>query len=96
MWYDGARVESDRNNSQWLTPNSRQRLLNISDEVLHILDTYRETDEVGSNTRLAQLLVRELAVGMAGRMQHTRACISHVGHDADEFQTIHEADSLLA
>ena len=48
-----------------------KRLLYIGDEVLHILDTHREADEVGSYAGLAQLLVGELAVSVTGGVEHT-------------------------
>ena len=73
-----------------------QCLLDVGDEVLYVLDTYRETDEIRGYACFAQLLVGELAVCVAGRVQHTRAGIGHVGYDANEPQIIHEADSLVA
>ena len=48
-----------------------QCLFDVSDEVLNILDTYRKTDKVGSDTSLTQLFVRELAMSVTSRMEHT-------------------------
>jgi hypothetical protein len=71
-------------------------LLNVGDEILYVLDTYREADEVGSYTWFAELLIRELAMSVACGVAHTRASVSHVGNDADELQAVHEAASLVA
>ena len=35
-------------------------------------------------------------MGVAGGMEHTSASICHMGHDADEVEVVHEADSILA
>jgi hypothetical protein len=43
-------------------------LLDICDDVAHVLDTYRQADEIWCDTGFAQLLVRELAVSVAGGM----------------------------
>ena len=73
-----------------------QCLLDVSDEVLYVFNTYRETDEVGSYACFAQLLVRELAMSVACGVKHTRASVSYVSYDADELQAVHEADSFVA
>jgi hypothetical protein len=66
--------------------NLCKRLLDIFEDILHIFDTNRETDQVGGDTCLAQLFVTELTVGVRGGMQHAGAGISHVGHDVDHLQ----------
>jgi hypothetical protein len=45
-------------------------LFNIGNDVAYILNAYRQTDQVRSDSRFAQLLVGELAVSMAGGMQY--------------------------
>jgi len=60
-----------------------QRLADVVKDVFHVLDTYRQTDEVGRNACFAQLFVTQLAVGVACGMKHTSACIRHVCDDVD-------------
>ena len=70
-------------------------LLQVSDDILHILYAYRETNEIGGYTSLKELFVRELTMGMAGRMEHTGTSICHMGHDADKIEVVHKLDSLF-
>ena len=65
-------------------------LFNIGNDVAYILNAYRQTDQVRSDSRFAQLLVGELAVSMAGGMQYAGTCVGHMGYDADEFQPVHK------
>ncbi len=44
------------------------RLLQVGNDVVHILDTYRKTDQVGSHTGLNQLLVGQLAMRVTCRL----------------------------
>ena len=73
-----------------------QRLLDVGDDVVHVFDADGEADEVGSDAGLAELLVGELTMGVAGWMEDTAAGIGYVGDDADELQTVHKADGILA
>ena len=74
---------------------SAHGLLKVGNDILGILYAHREAYEIGGNTSLTQLLVRHLAVGMAGRMKHTRACVGHMCDDGYELEIVHEAYGIL-
>ena len=63
-----------------------QCLFDVGNDVVGILDTYRETDKVGTYAGFNQLFVAKLAVCVAGRMQYAGACIGHVSNDGSQFQ----------
>ena len=71
-------------------------LAEIGEDVFCVLDAYGEADEVGGYTGFAQLLVAELAMSVAGGVQHAGAGIGHMGNDGDHLQRIHKLDSCLA
>ena len=60
-----------------------QRLFDVGQDVFHIFDAHRKADEIGCDASLAKLLIRQLSVRMAGRMQHAGACISHMRNDGN-------------
>lgn len=72
-----------------------ERLLNIGDDIIGVLDTYREADQVRSHASLYQLLVAQLAVRMTGRVKHASTGIRYVSYDSGEFQAIHKLDRHL-
>lgn len=45
-----------------------QALLDIIQQIVHILDAYREADEGGVDACCAQLLITQLTMGVAGGM----------------------------
>ena len=55
-----------------------ERLLNIGDDIIGVLDTYREADQVRSHASLYQLLIAQLAVRMTGRVKHASTGIRYV------------------
>ena len=63
-------------------------LLQVSNDVVHILNTNREADEIRRDPRLTQLLFRELPVGVAGGVEHASARVGHVGDNGYEVQII--------
>lgn len=71
-------------------------LLEIGDDVGDILNSDRETDQVGGNSSFAELIVGELAVGVACGMEHTSSGIGHMGDNRDEFKGVHKLDCVLA
>ena len=73
-----------------------QRLFDVRDDVLGILDAYGEADEIGAHAGFDELLVRQLAMRVAGGVQHAGAGIGHVGDDGGQLQVIHEADGHVA
>ena len=76
-------------------PNRRHGLFDVGNDVIRILDTYRESDQIRSYTCSNQLLVRELAMGVAGRVQHRSAGIGYMGNNGTKLQRIHETDRLV-
>lgn len=73
-----------------------QRLLDVRQDVFHIFDADGEAYQVRSDACLLQLLVAQLTVRVAGRVEHTGARVRHVRHDADHLQAVHEVDGILA
>jgi hypothetical protein len=61
-------------------------LADVGKDVVAVLDAYGEADEVRGDAGFAELLVGELAMGVAGRMEYTGASIGYVGDDGDEVQ----------
>ncbi len=80
----------------WLRLYLVEGLADVGQNVVTILDTYGEADEVGSNASLAQLLVAHLSMGMRGGMEHTGAGIGNMGNDGYEAQRVHKFDGGLA
>jgi len=55
-----------------------QCLCQISQDIINIFKSHRQTDHARRNTGLTQLGISKLTVGRAGRVQHTAADISHM------------------
>ena len=70
-------------------------LADVGKDVVAVLDAYGEADEVRGDAGFAELLVGELAMGVAGRMEYTGASIGYVGDDGDEAQRVHELHGSL-
>ena len=45
-------------------------MLDVVEDVVDILDAYRQSDEVGSNAGLTQLFVGELTMGVTGGVEN--------------------------
>ena len=67
----------------------------VSEDIGEVLDANGEADEVRGYSGFDKLLLCELAVGMAGGMEHTAAGVGHVGGYGDHPQGVHEADGRL-
>ena len=72
-----------------------QCLLQVGDNVVSILDTNRQANQVGVDACLEQLLVAQLAMGVACGVQHTRTRVGNVGYDGNEVEAVHETDCIL-
>ena len=72
-----------------------ESLREVRDNVVDVLDTHAETDEVRCNACFDELFVGELTVRVACRVQHAAAGVGHVGHDANHLEAIHELDGLF-
>ena len=65
-------------------------LFDIGDQIFGRFDAAGEADEVRADAGGSELFVVHLAVGGAGRMQATAACIGDVGLDGGDLQVLHE------
>lgn len=63
-----------------------QSLTDVVEDVLNVLNAYRETDKIGSNACLTQLLFGELTVSVACGMEHAGAGVSHVCDDVNHVE----------
>ena len=70
-------------------------LSQVFDDVVDVLDTHAEADQVRGDACFDELFVAELTVRVACRVQHAAAGIGHMGHDADHLEAIHELDGLF-
>ena len=68
-------------------------MLDIGDDIFHVLDTDREADQVWRDAGFDQLLIRKLAMRMARRMENASPGIGDVCDDRRQLQVIHETDS---
>ena len=71
-------------------------MLDICDNVLFILDSDGETDEVCSDSCFNKLLVGKLTVGGGCRVENAGSCVGNVGNYCGELQAIHELGSRLS
>ncbi len=71
-------------------------MVEVGDYVGYVFYAYREADKVGRHAGFAELLVGELAVGVACRVEHTCACVGYMGHDGYELKFVHEFDCFFA
>ena len=71
-------------------------LIQVGDDVLHVLDAYRETDEVFAQVCVGQLFGRKLAVGGRRRVDDERLRIAHVGEQRVELDVVDDRQARLA
>src|SRR3989440_12701093 len=67
-----------------------ERLIEVGDDVIDVLDANAEPDHLGPDAGLALLFLRHLAVGGGGRMAGQRFGIAHVDEALDEPQRVVE------
>lgn len=67
-----------------------QSLVNISNNVVNMLDTDRQANQIVSYSGTRQFFRRQLAVGRTGRMAGQRLRIADVHESGDELQRINE------
>ena len=72
-----------------------ESLREVRDNVVDVLDTHAETDQVRSDTGFDELFVGELTVSVASRMEHAATGVGHVSHNANHLEAIHELDGLF-
>ena len=84
------RVSSNR--SPLTADTDLERLIEIRDDVVHVLDADAEPDEVGRHTRRRLLFRRKLFVGRRRRMDHKALGVADVSKVAEEFQRLDEPD----
>ena len=78
-----------------LCPGLGQCLFQICHNVIHIFQTHRKPHHARCDTSLVQLGIRKLAVGGAGRMQHTTADVGHMHLQGDELERVDETGTGL-
>ena len=74
----------------------RERLVEVRDDVVDVLEPDREPDEVVRHARGRLLLVGQLLVGGRGRMDDQRLRVAHVGQQAEELHVVDEPPAGLA
>ena len=74
---------------------SADRLFQIGDDVVDILDADRQAHHFGSGARLLQLLGRQLAVGRRGRMDDERARVAEIGEMREQLDVRHRLDARV-
>ena len=72
------------------------RLLEIGDDVVGVLDAAAQTHQVDADPGLLQLLLGELAVRGAGRIQRAAAGIGHMRGDRDHLEVVEQRGDLVA
>lgn len=72
------------------TDRLSQCLLDVFNNILRILHTNGEANQVGGDARLLELTVGELTMGMTGGMEHRCAGVGHVGDDGCQLEVVHE------
>ena len=68
-----------------------QRLVDVPEDVLDILDAHRQPDHVGPHAGARQFRLVQLAVRGGGRMDHQRLGVADVGQVAEELAGVDEA-----
>jgi len=90
--------------NEWLRPKGGcnhsllqivQALAEILDDIVHVFETYRNTDQTWVYAGCQKLFICQLAVGGAGRVKNAGADISHMYLVGGEPQPIHKFDSRL-
>ena len=76
-------VWNDFGFAEALTYGLVERLTNVVENVVYVLNAHREAYEIGCHASLSQLFVGELSVGVACGVEHTGACVGHMGNDVD-------------
>ena len=71
-------------------------MTDVGTDVFDVFNADAETDEVRGDTGFAQLLIGELAVGVARGMKNAGASVCDMGHDGYHLQTVHGANGVLA
>src|SRR5437762_14225670 len=71
----------------------RKRLPKVGDEVIDVLETNREADEVRGGARGNLLLRLQLRVGRGGRVDDQRLRVADVGEETED---LHVVDQLAA
>ena len=72
-----------------------QGLGQVGDDVVGVFDADGEADQVGGDPGCEELLVAQLAVGVARRMEDAGTGVGDMGGDGDEGERIHEAGRIL-
>lgn len=66
-------------------------LADVSKNVLCIFDTDTESNKIGTDAGSCELLIAELPVGRACRVQDAGACIGDMNDNAGKAERVHES-----
>ena len=72
-----------------------QSLFQILDDVIDVFNADRQTDHAGMDAGSHQLLIGQLTVGRACRVQHQGADIGNMNHQRSQLQAVDKAHSRL-
>lgn len=73
-----------------------ESLRQIGNEVVCVFDSYGKADQVGSDSVCDELLVGQLAVRVACRVEYAGTRIGNVGDDRYQFERVHELDGFFS
>ena len=73
-----------------------QCLLDVVENILWIFNAHGHTDHIRTDAAFHQLLIGQLAVGGAGRMEHAGAQIGHMDDDGEMWGFIGDGYVLLS
>ena len=68
-----------------------QCLTEVCDDVINILQSYGQADELGRDPGFQQLLVGKLAVGVGCRVEYAGIAVRHMGLNSNQLQRVDEA-----
>ena len=73
-----------------------KRLLEVGNDIINVLGTDRDADEVLRNTTANLFLIRELLVGRGPRVDSQRLGVSDIGQVRDQLEAIDDLASCLS
>ena len=77
-------------------PGRLEGLTDVVEDVVDVLEADRQTDHAGVDARSDELLIGELTVGHACRMEHAGADVGNMYLTACELERVHELRRTLS
>ena len=72
-----------------------QRLVEVGDDVAHVFNAHRQTDELGRHAGLRLFLGRELRMRRRGRVNDQRLRVADVRQVAEQLDAVDQLDAGL-